>query len=74
MCFRDSTRQQANRLGITGYAKNLPEGRVEVLACGDGCDLDILIEWLNHGPEMAHVTDLNIETVVIQIPGSFRIV
>ncbi len=67
MWFRGATREQANRLGITGYAKNLPDGRVEVLACGDDADLEILIEWLKHGPEMAHVTGLNIETVVIQI-------
>jgi len=38
-------------LGITGYAKNLSDGRVEVLACGDEGDLDILIEWLKLGPE-----------------------
>ncbi|MGM0434749.1 MAG: acylphosphatase, partial [Pseudomonadota bacterium] len=33
--FRDSTRIQAQRLGITGYARNQPDGSVEVLACGE---------------------------------------
>jgi acylphosphatase len=71
--FRGATHEQANRLGIAGYAKNLADGRVEVLACGDEADLDILIEWLKQGPEYAHVTDLQIETVVVQLPDSFRV-
>ena len=70
--FRWATREQANRLGITGYAKNLPDGRVEVLACGESADLDSLIEWLKHGPEYAHVTGVDIETVVTHSPDSFR--
>ena len=71
--FRGATRRQANLLGIGGYAKNLSDGRVEVLACGYDADLDTLIEWLKHGPEMAHVTNLHIETVAVQVPDSFRI-
>jgi len=36
--FRASTRTEATRLGLDGYAKNLADGSVEVLACGDaGC-------------------------------------
>lgn len=71
--FRWATREQAKRLGITGYAKNLSDGRVEVLACGDDADLDSLVEWLKHGPEYAHVTGVDIETVVVaQTPDSFR--
>ena len=71
--YRWATREQATRLGITGYAKNLSDGRVEVLACGDEDDLDSLIAWLQQGPEYSHVTDLDIETVVVaQCPDSFR--
>jgi len=71
--FRDSTRQLATRLGITGYAINLPDGRVEVLACGNENDLDKLIQWLEKGPEMAKVTDLKIEIITTQKPNGFRI-
>jgi len=54
--FRDSTRQQAGSLGITGHAINLADGRVEVLACGDENALADLETWLNHGPASADVS------------------
>jgi acylphosphatase len=53
--FRESTRQQAAKLGIRGYAINLPDGSVEVLACGESAALDTLAEWLRQGPPMAQV-------------------
>jgi len=53
--FRESTRRVAAPLGITGYAKNLADGDVEVLACGDVAALDELANWLEDGPRMAQV-------------------
>ena len=53
--FRASTREQAVKLGLSGYAKNLPDGRVEVLAEGDASALDALERWLHVGPPMARV-------------------
>ena len=53
--FRESTRQQAARFGITGYAINLPDGSVEVLACGAPEALAHLASWLHQGPPMAQV-------------------
>ena len=53
--FRESTRQQAESLGITGYAINCPDGSVEVLACGKREALGALAEWLQQGPPMAQV-------------------
>lgn len=53
--FRESTRQQASRLVINGYAINLPDGSVEVLACGEADALDELAKWLHQGPPMARV-------------------
>jgi len=55
VCFRASTREQALKLGLRGYAKNLPDGRVEVLAEGDERALDALERWLHVGPPMARV-------------------
>lgn len=53
--FRASAREQANALGLRGYARNLPDGRVEVLAVGDVQALERLSEWLKHGPPHARV-------------------
>ncbi len=56
--FRESTRRQAEPLGLTGYAINLDDGRVEVLAEGDAASLDRLAAWLEKGPPAARVDDL----------------
>lgn len=53
--FRGSTREQALKLGITGWAKNLPDGTVEVSACGMPDALQALQRWLQRGPPMARV-------------------
>lgn len=53
--FRASTRQQALQLGIHGYAKNLSDGRVEVLAIGDTEAVSRLERWLWQGPPAARV-------------------
>jgi acylphosphatase len=48
--YRASTREQALALGLTGYARNLPDGAVEVLACGDARAIEALERWLWQGP------------------------
>ncbi|HZH43880.1 MAG TPA: acylphosphatase [Lysobacter sp.] len=53
--FRASTREQAERLGLRGHARNLPDGRVEVLAAGDAAAIEQLAAWLAHGPPLARV-------------------
>lgn len=57
--FRASTRDQAVALGLRGYARNLPDGRVEVLAVGDATAVETLADWLSHGPSMARVDTLS---------------
>lgn len=61
--FRASTRQQAVRLGLTGRALNLPDGRVEVVACGSEAAVETLAAWLWRGPEHAAVVDVVTEDV-----------
>jgi len=56
--FRASTQQQAERLGLSGFVRNLPDGRVEVVARGDEASLERLKEWLWQGPANAKVTDV----------------
>lgn len=53
--FRASTREQALRLGLTGHARNLADGTVEVLAFGAPAALDQLEQWLWQGPPAAQV-------------------
>ncbi|MGI9276321.1 MAG: acylphosphatase [Endozoicomonas sp.] len=53
--YRGSTQQKARGLGVTGWAKNLPDGRVEVLMCGDEKSVGELELWLHKGPPLARV-------------------
>ncbi|HID82831.1 MAG TPA: acylphosphatase [Chromatiales bacterium] len=56
--FRQSVVDEATRLGLRGYAKNLSDGRVEVLACGEVGLLAQLEAWLHQGPPMASVSGI----------------
>ena len=56
--FRASARDQAQALGLRGYAKNLPDGRVEVLAVGDAPAIDTLAGGVGGGAALAHLEDL----------------
>ena len=56
--FRNFTQMNAKQLGINGYAKNLPNGKVEVVAEGDKAQLDALITLLKQGPRFARVESL----------------
>ncbi len=53
--FRESTRREAERLGLAGRAINLADGRVEVAAWGEPEALDALADWLRRGPRLARV-------------------
>ncbi|HEX5421231.1 MAG TPA: acylphosphatase [Gammaproteobacteria bacterium] len=59
--YRASTVREAVRLDLSGWARNLSDGRVEVVACGDPAALEALCEWLWHGPPSAEVTGLQVE-------------
>lgn len=72
--FRDSTRRVAQSLGLTGHARNLDDGSVEVLACGAAESLDKLAEWLHEGPRMAAVERVEVTAVgEMERPTEFTI-
>ena len=71
--FRASTQATARQLGLTGWVRNLPDGRVEGIACGPGKTLDKLVVWLHHGPDSAQVTDLQITQEAVQAWQGFEI-
>lgn len=53
--FRAATCERALALGLSGHARNLDDGTVEVLAAGDAGALDALAQWLHVGPPLARV-------------------
>ncbi|HVC37203.1 MAG TPA: acylphosphatase [Gammaproteobacteria bacterium] len=72
--FRASAARRAIELKVTGYAKNLPDGRVEVLACGEPVAVDALCNWLRQGPPAARVSDVVIREVeCTDVPRVFAI-
>ncbi|MGH8110223.1 MAG: acylphosphatase [Arenimonas sp.] len=72
--FRASTREQAQTLGLTGYASNLPDGRVQVQAQGEADALAKLEQWLQHGPTLAKVSQVDRIELEVQVSESgFRI-
>lgn len=72
--FRAATRAQALALGLSGLVRNLPDGRVEVLACGEPESLRVLSAWLRHGPPGASVSGLEYAEVDEVAPRHFTIV
>ena len=61
--FRASARDQAQRLRLSGHARNLADGSVEVVACGEEAALAELELWLHQGPQYARVTGVSREPV-----------
>ena len=60
--YRASAQQQASALGLRGWVRNLVDGRVELLACGDQIALKELEKWLEIGPDYAKVSNIEVIT------------
>jgi acylphosphatase len=73
--YRASCQEIAQRLGLSGWVKNLSDGNVEALVQGEKVGIEKLINWCKKGPPDAVVSNLNVnwETVIKQIT-SFKIV
>jgi acylphosphatase len=56
--FRDSTRQEARSLNVTGWVKNRRDGGVEAVAEGPEDAVGRLIQWCHHGPPAAEVSSV----------------
>ena len=59
--FRENTRKKANEFDVFGWARNLLDGRVEVVAEGNKYKVEKLIAWAKEGPPTANVEALDIE-------------
>ncbi len=57
--FRDSAREKAERLDLTGWVKNLPDGQVEALFEGPSRNVRDMVDWCEHGPSQAFVESVD---------------
>lgn len=57
--FRDSTRREAQNLGLTGWVKNMPDGTVEIVLQGEKAKLQRMKEWLTEGSPHSIVTNVS---------------
>jgi acylphosphatase len=72
--YRGSAAERARELGVRGYARNLPDGRVEVLACGEESAVQAFLEWLWIGSSASRVTGVEVLDAADrcdQLPGGF---
>ncbi len=58
--FRDSCCREASSAGVAGWARNLADGRVEVVAEGDEEAVERLVAWCRQGPRGAHITGVEV--------------
>jgi acylphosphatase len=67
--FRESTRRQAEGLGVVGWVRNLPDGRVEAVFEGPPPGVDALVAWCHEGPPNARVEQ--VEAKAAEPTGEF---
>lgn len=70
--FRASTAARARELGVTGWAHNLSDGSVDVMACGEADAVSALCDWLWQGSPQAQVRDVQCREVPWQPFDEFR--
>lgn len=73
--YRATAARRARELGIHGHARNLPDGRVEVVACGDEAAVSIFVDWLWVGSSASKVTSVEVidtATEAANVRGGFR--
>ncbi|UPQ86817.1 acylphosphatase [Vibrio sinaloensis] len=71
--FRYHTAHQAMQLGLEGYAMNLANGDVEVVACGQQSKIDRLSTWLEQGSRTSHVDSVVREPISYKPYKGFKI-
>lgn len=71
--FRVSSQQKAIDYGLSGYARNLSDGDVEVFLSGEEENVEKMLAWLKHGPSSAEVTKLQHKKVDWQEHSFFSI-
>jgi len=73
VAYRASFARQAKALGVTGWVRNLADGRVAFLVDGDAADVTALLDWASRGPRLARVDELHHEDTSEPAPADFEI-
>ena len=71
--YRASTEREARRLKLDGWARNLSDGRVEVVATGYAASVAELCGWLWEGPPAARVEAVTVEEYALPIAPGFDV-
>jgi acylphosphatase len=71
--YRISSQEKAIDFSLSGYAKNLDSGDVEVLMCGEKTNVDKMINWLSQGPAEAEVSGVEHHEVKVPVPNFFSV-
>lgn len=71
--YRHHTKEQATKRNLTGWVKNLDDGRVEVLMFGEEENVLNMLEWLAIGPPKALVTSLEVHETKLESYSTFEV-
>lgn len=66
VCFRYYAQRKAEELGLTGWVRNIPDGRVGAVIEGDDGAVDHMVKWFRHGPPGARVAEFNVREEAYQ--------
>jgi acylphosphatase len=72
--YRLAAKDQADKLGITGWVKYISEGRVEIMTTGSEEQLQQFTEWCRTGPEKAVVTNVIVTPLLEQTFDEFVVI
>ncbi len=64
--YRDTLRRRADELGVSGWVRNMADGRVEAVFEGDAAAVKRAIDYARHGPPFARVSDIEL----VEEPGT----
>jgi acylphosphatase len=72
--YRVSTEKKAKEIGLTGFVRNEPDGKVYIEAQGTEEQLDELVKWCKRGPERAEVDEITTRTIPLVEGSVFRVI
>ncbi len=71
--YRESMRQQAERLHLSGWVRNRRDGSVEALVCGEAMPVEMIVEWARTGPRFSRVERVVVTEAAATASAAFEI-